>query len=356
MIHNKSAPLKIAVLGVEALPLVSICIPTYNAALTIRETLASILEQTYVNLVVHISDNASSDDTLKIIEGIEDPRLVIHRHEINIGGEGNFNRCIQYAEGKYTAIFHADDVYEPEMVKTQVTYLEESDQVGAVFTEANTIDANGRIIGLIGQSLKGNGNVDLYDFETLFKTILLRGNFIVCPSAMFRTDLLKNEIGRWRGELFKSSADLDVWLRVATSHYVAFLKKPLMRYRIDDKQFSNRVRLRTTQSDFFLVVNYYLEDPKISEVLTKKDRLNYLMLCKNDMLWRSINLFCMGDMRGSMSLIRRVLSFDIIVPSSSSRRSLMMLCVAILMYGFNLFKFQKIGSFIIIYLRKINNK
>jgi glycosyltransferase involved in cell wall biosynthesis len=334
-------------LGAEALPLVSICIPTFNAALTIRETLVSILEQTYVNLVVHVSDNASSDDTLKIIEDIEDPRLVIHRHEINIGGEGNLNRCIQYDEGKYTAIFHADDVYEPEMVKTQVNYLEKNDHVGAVFTEAKTIDSNGRIIGLIGRSFRNNGNIDLYDFKTLFKTILRRGNFIVCPSAMFRTDLLKNEIERWRGELFKSSADLDVWLRVATSSYVAFLKKPLMRYRIHDKQISNRVRLRTTQADFLLFMNFYLENLNFYKELTKKDRLNYLMLLKNDMLWRSINLFCMGDMQGSMSLIRRVLGFDIIVASFSSRRSLMMLCVAILIYGFNLFKFQKIGVFII---------
>jgi glycosyltransferase involved in cell wall biosynthesis len=356
VILNKLAFPQIPVIDTDDMPLVSICIPTYNAALTIRESLESILNQTYANILVHVSDNASSDDTLKIIESIQDPRLIIHRHEINIGGEGNFNRCIQYAEGKYTAIFHADDVYELEIIKTQVTFLEENDEAGVVFTEAKTIDSNGRITGLIGQSFNGSGNIDLYDFHALFKTILRRGNFIVCPSAMFRTDLLKNQIERWRGELFKSSADLDVWLRIASSHCVAFLKQPLMRYRIDNKQYSNKVRLRTTQADFFLVIDHYLQNLKFSEELTKKDKLNYLMLLKNDMLWRSINFFCMGDMHRSMLLCRRVLSFNLIIASLSSLRNLMMLCASILMYVFNLFKLKKIGKFFITHLRNINNK
>src|ERR1035438_397419 len=101
-------------------PLVCICLPTYNAALTVRQTLNSILAQTYTNLVVHVSDNASTDDTLKVIESFADSRVKIHRHSINVGGEGNFDRCIQLAEGKYTAIFHSDDIYEPEMVAKQV--------------------------------------------------------------------------------------------------------------------------------------------------------------------------------------------------------------------------------------------
>lgn len=57
------------------LPLVCICIPTYNAEATIRETLASILGQTYSNLVIHISDNASTDGTLMVVESMRDSRV-----------------------------------------------------------------------------------------------------------------------------------------------------------------------------------------------------------------------------------------------------------------------------------------
>lgn len=108
----------------DQVPLVCICVPTYNAAITIRETLHSILSQTYKNLVIHISDNSSTDTTLKIVESMDDPRLRIHRQQKNIGAEGNFENCIRLGEGKYTAIFHADDIYEPEMVAKEVAFLE----------------------------------------------------------------------------------------------------------------------------------------------------------------------------------------------------------------------------------------
>ena len=237
------------------LPLVCICIPTYNAAATIRETLKSILAQTYRNLVVHVSDNASTDGTLRVVESLADFRVCIHTNAENIEGEGNFNRCIQFAEGKYTAIFHADDTYEPDMVAKQVAYLEANPKVGAVFTAATTIDANGKASRVIGRSGISNSNIINYDFPLLFKTILRRGNFIVCPSAMVRTHVYKDEILRWRADLFRYSADLDVWLRIAISHSVAFLNEPLMRYRVDSNQFSSTVRLRTERADFFLVMD-----------------------------------------------------------------------------------------------------
>lgn len=101
------------------LPLVCICVPTYNVAVTVRETLESILTQTYSNLVVHVSDNASTDETLRVVESIPDARIHVHRQIENIGAEGNFTKCIQLTTGKYTAIFHADDVYDSAMLAKQ---------------------------------------------------------------------------------------------------------------------------------------------------------------------------------------------------------------------------------------------
>ena len=130
-------------------PLVSICMPAYNAANTIRNALNSLLLQSYKNFEITVSDNASTDDTLKIVSDFEDPRIKIHRNEINIGGEANFNLCIKLATGKYTTIFHADDVYEPNMLEMQVAFLETNHQAGAVFTQASLIDEAGKKIGKI---------------------------------------------------------------------------------------------------------------------------------------------------------------------------------------------------------------
>lgn len=337
-------------------PLVCICIPTYNAEHTIKETLFSIINQTYSNFVIHVSDNASTDNTLSIVESFKDKRIVIHRHEENVGGEGNFNRCIQYAEGKYTAIFHADDIYEPEMVSEQISCLEKNDSVGTVFTAAKTIDEKGQINGLIGLSLVGDGEIDLYDFALLFKFILLRGNFIVCPSAMFRTNVLKDEIKTWNGDLFKSSADLDVWLRVSMAHQVAFLRKPLMRYRVDGKQFSNRVRMRTTEADFFFVTEYYLNNFGAKLSLEIQDQRNYKMLKNNDRVWRSINLFINGNIIDSRNLLAGMLDLDFILSSIFSLRNAKMLFAVVVLEFLCIFGFKKTGADFLRYMRIKLNK
>ena len=101
-------------------PLVSICIPTYNVEKTIAETLNSIIDQTYKNLEIVISENASTDNTLSLLDKFNDPRIKIYRTSKTIIAEQNFSRCIELATGDYIAIFHADDLYNSNMVEKQV--------------------------------------------------------------------------------------------------------------------------------------------------------------------------------------------------------------------------------------------
>lgn len=232
-------------------PLVCICIPTYNAEKTIRETVASIVNQRYSNLIILVVDNASTDGTLAVVEIFSDPRISIHRNEVNVGGEANFNRCILLAKGKYTAIYHADDVYEPHMVERQVTFLEANPDAGAVFTEASLIDDNGKIIGNLGLPQKLVAAGHLYDFKTIFKSVLQYSNFLICPSAMVRTEVYQQDIKSWQGEAFKTSADLDVWFRILQHHAIGVLSERLIRYRISLNQCSANLRARTVRSDFF---------------------------------------------------------------------------------------------------------
>lgn len=305
------------------LPLVCICIPTYNAASTVLETLMSILSQTYPKMVLHISDNASTDDTLKIIESIADPRIFIHRHEINIGGEGNFDRCIQLAEGKYTAIFHADDLYEPEMVAKQVAFLETHPDIGAVFTEALTIDEQGVLIGKIGVvPKKVKTMVTHLNFCELLPLMLLHANFLVCPSVMVRTDTYKNEIHKWGSDLFKSSSDIDMWLRLAQIHPIAILNEPLMRYRISRAQFSDKIRNRTERADFFLVMDHYLARPEIIDLLTTADFQHYRWLERHERVARAINLFGLGRASEAKTLLEGLFCWDALVAAMQTRRGL----------------------------------
>lgn len=250
-------------------PLVCICIPNYNNEKTISETLDSILNQTYKNIKIKIFDNASTDNSLQIIEEYANKfsRLEVFQNEVNIGGEGNFSKCIEGLEGDFGAIYHADDIYDSTMVETQVKYLQENN-ISAIFVRANLIDDNSNDIGeqFFPEELK-NKSYHQCNFEKLFSLILKYDNFLITPSVMADVSIYKNLIKSWNGEKFKTSADLDVWLRFSEIKDIGIITKKLISYRMSIASFSYRTKFsRIEPRDMFLITDYYL---------TKYNNLNF---------------------------------------------------------------------------------
>jgi glycosyltransferase involved in cell wall biosynthesis len=340
----------------DDLPLVCICIPTYNAGATIRETLESILAQAYPNLVIHVSDNASTDDTLKIVASMPDVRVRIHRQEKNIGAEGNFNRCIQLAEGRYTAIFHADDVYEPDMVAKQVAFLEAHPEAGAVFTEACLIDSAGTKVGEIRLPQGISSQCGLYDFEIMFKAVLRRANFFVCPSFMICTRILQQEIKVWRGELFGSGADLDVWLRILQNHQIGHIPERLIRYRISNNQFSSRVRMETEAGIIFKIIDHYLEQVQVQAMLNTKDLLNYKWLERRDRVGRAVNLFLMDRYQEAVQLLDDLYTWDALRAAFQSKRGIFVLIVGAYVRLLAALGLNKFGKLSLTYLKQVSHR
>lgn len=315
----------------DRFPLVCICIPTYNAAATIKETLDSILSQSYPNLVVHISDNASIDDTVRIIEQINDPRITIHKTDNNLGAEGNFTQCIQLAEGKYTAIFHADDLYKPDMVAKQVAFLENNPNISAVFAGADTIDERGAVFGAMGKVPGTKSLVSFFDFQHLLQAMLLHHNFLICPSAMARTEIFKDGIREWGNKIYKSSSDVDVWLKLAKIGPIAVLGEKLMGYRISKAQFSDRIRNRTERTDFFIVMDNYLAQPEVRSFITQSDLRHYQWLERHERVARAFNLFGLARNAEAKVLLEGLFCFDAIRAAMSGRRGLVTLAGGILL-------------------------
>lgn len=311
------------------MPLVCICIPTYNAEATLAATLQSVLKQTYPNLVILVVDNASTDNTLAVASSFADSRMSVHRNPVNVGGEGNFNRCIELSRGKYTAIYHADDLYEPTMVENQVSFLEANPSAQAVFTEASLIDEHGVFIGAIRQPAELAEAGPLHDFNALFKAVLKHSNFLICPSVMATTALYQNKIKGWRGEVFGSSADLDVWFRMAEQGAIGLIPKPLMRYRISSSQGSARVRLDFRRSDFFLVMDHYLAMETVRANLAETDLLNYTKLERRDKAMRAANAYLQGQPEVAIQLCSDVLSWRCLRDALTSTRGLSVFLLAV---------------------------
>ena len=174
-------------------PLVCVCIPCYNNALTIAQTLQSIVSQSYSNLLIKVFDNASSDTTRDIVQRFikQDSRIQLYTRESTVSGEDNFNTCIAEAEGEFAAIFHSDDVYENSIITAQVDFLSRHPDAVAVSTHASLIDENGSATGtrMVPPELAHQQESELDRF-TLISLSFKYGNFVTCPSVLFRTTTL----------------------------------------------------------------------------------------------------------------------------------------------------------------------
>lgn len=100
-------------------PLVSICIPAYNAAPFITETIVCFINQTYQNIEIIIQDDYSKDDTYNIALNLaqKDERIKVYQNEHNLGIGKNWNKCYEKATGEFIIIANADDIYNADLIK-----------------------------------------------------------------------------------------------------------------------------------------------------------------------------------------------------------------------------------------------
>lgn len=109
--------------------LVSIITPSYNSAAYIAEMIESILAQTYTNWELLITDDCSTDDSVKIIESYatKDSRIKLFRLASNSGAGIARNKSIEEARGRYIAFCDSDDLWKPQKLEKQVEFMQKTD-------------------------------------------------------------------------------------------------------------------------------------------------------------------------------------------------------------------------------------
>jgi glycosyltransferase involved in cell wall biosynthesis len=287
-------------------PLVSICIPMFNAEKTITKTIASIIGQIYKNIEIIIVDNCSSDASVKIIQEFVDPRIKIIQNDEHLpAAENNWNRCFQYVHGEFIAIFHADDVYLPDMIFRQIEMFEKNPTIGCVFTQGNIINENDDIIGELKLPPEMTGS-DTYTYSQLLNSILENGDFLLCPSAMMRRDLYK-KLSPFRYEQFGSASDLDMWLRAAKCAPVSIINEKLMNYRISKTQGTHVLNWgRTHEADFFRVMDFHIEHNQKPDEISQKTMTKYNISRFGDQLLCIQNSFEKRDLKEFKDQIKNV--------------------------------------------------
>ncbi len=288
-------------------PRVSIGVPVYNGAATIAETLRTILAQTYTDFELVVVDNASTDSTCRIVEEFSDPRLRLQVNRETVSMERNVETAIAACRAEYIAIYHADDLYEPDIVAAQVAYLDAHPGALAVLTNARFIDARGTIVRseMLPQWFRQPEAADrVYGLLDLLRPMLREYNFLCTPTAMVRAPVYRAPLRRWSDPSFKTAADLGVWLGLAEMGGIGILPQHLIRMRRTATQYSARVRrLNTDRADFFLALYHYLDRSDIHESLTEQDRRNLRLIEFKDDVIRATNLLILGRSSEALTLL-----------------------------------------------------
>lgn len=129
-------------------PLLSIGLFVYNGEPFLKETLDSILGQTFRDFELIISDNGSTDATQQICEsyGLSDPRVQYHRSATNMGAGWNIRRVFSLATGKYFKWAACDDLYDPAFLSRCIEALEADESIVVAHARTRVIDEQGAFV------------------------------------------------------------------------------------------------------------------------------------------------------------------------------------------------------------------
>ena len=254
------------------MPKISVIMPVYNGEEFLRETMDSILNQTFSDFEFIIINDASKDSTEDIIKSYGDDRIVYLINEQSLGVAGSLNRGLEVAKGEYIARIDADDIAFPERFEKQVKYMDEHKD--CIMCGSNTI--------LFGAQ-QGRTYVPCSDAE--IRANLLFASPFTHPTVMMRRSFVEEHNLGYNLEC-EGFEDYNMWFDFAKVGKGSFynFQEPLLRYRIHPHQVTQKPlspERKEAEKQLRLRVVEYLtgeKDERVPEILSRKDDLKYDMI------------------------------------------------------------------------------
>jgi len=262
-------------------PLVSVCIPAYNAAKTLSETIDSILSQTYNRIEIIVSDNNSTDNTSQVIEhygkhvrATRCPTEIANYNnslEVSLSALDNGQWVLSLARGDLIALYHADDVYDKQIIQKEVEFLMSHPDCGAVFTMYRFINEHGKV--LIRPPIRLHPDIrnkNEYNLYELLNAMLMNGLIMASPSVMARRSLWE-KAGKFN-PAFAYANDCEMWIRMASLSKIGIIDEILFSRRISKVQDSYRWYkiYRHKESPIFKVFDSYITRDDIRTFLKEQ--------------------------------------------------------------------------------------
>jgi len=255
------------------LPAVSVIIPAYNAAQYIEAAVQSMLQQTLQDIEIIIVDDASTDDTVAVVESIPDDRIILLQNDINLGVALSLNRAIQQCKAQLIARMDADDVSHSERLQVQVDYLNDHPELAAVDVLQQYMDDNGVGLNRTNEVITGSARI---------RKIMPWRNCLGHPSIMYRAEIVRKY--KYRQIVYE---DYDLWLRILNDGLeIDKLLRPLLAFRMHASSITARAqKINIHFSNIVKTKRYYLSNLSFRQRLSMFNINVMLSLIKDGATW-----------------------------------------------------------------------
>ena len=247
-------------------PIVTVLMTVYNGKNYLNEAIESVLCQTLTNYEFLIVDDASTDNSIEIINSYNDSRIKLLINQKNIGQTASLNKGLATAQGEYIARFDQDDVCLPKRLEEQVAFFKNNPSVSIVCSREYSIDKQGKRTGVWKRDLKNYGAFLGY--------IILGLNPVWTPSVMF----IKNVFLQLGGfdVAYGPASDFEFWSRIALKRLDAKVVPEFHQLRRIHNQSQSNLKadeqLKATKKAVSNVITYF------SEKEDNRDLLGALLL------------------------------------------------------------------------------
>lgn len=262
-------------------PLVSVCVPTFNGEKYLAEALFSIQEQTYKNLEVIISDDASNDKTIQISENFKKkcqfPVRIYHHKPSVIGANWNFS--IKKAKGDYIKFLFQDDILFATCIQELMIVIQGKKDIGLVACKRKILfqeeSEENKLWSEKYEDLQANLNLKDKKVYYLTKDLFSHVEFLKTPrnkigepsAVLFKKEIIR-EIGGFRKDL-KQNLDYEFYYRILVNKKIAILNEKLICFRLHNEQ-ATYFNKATYCEDFQLYEKIIYE--KYFQFLNEKDK------------------------------------------------------------------------------------
>jgi len=252
-------------------PLVSCLSIVHNDEKFLIEMIDSIINQTYRNWELILIDDASTDNSLKILEWYQKAlpeKIKVLRRDVYNRAEA-WTQAYKEARGEYIHITSTDDVFYTDKIKSQIDLLIQDYKLGAAFTNAVVINEIGKFQHYHQGTIPPN---------YLMPSEFSKRAFTFFPSIVFTRKSIESS-GGWLDPYYGICQDMELCQRVALHNKIGFIPIPLMNQRHHSKNIS-KVLGDTLQTNFNRVITNVYRNNKIEEIfplLVNKSKNNILI-------------------------------------------------------------------------------